>query len=259
MANLNYPGRLIKQGEQDKAIVKAVQKRLNETGCGLLDEDGDFGTKTANAVKLFQARFSALDGTALIIDGKIGSITWAVLFGSDKVRVTEKTSDLLAEVIKIAESQIGVRETKRNQGPEVNVFLKSVGLDAAKGDFAWCAAFVYWCFKTASEKLGKENPAVKKAGVINMWNTAASAGITRLLSADAVSNPSKIKPGFVFVIGNSNGTGHTGIVERVEAGKLITIEGNTNEVGSREGIGVFRHSHRKINSINKGFIDYSKF
>ena len=51
------------------------------------------------------------------------------------------------------------------------------------------------------------------------------------------------------------GTGHTGIVESVSGGFINTIEGNTNESGSRNGIGVFKRQ-RKINSINKGFIEY---
>jgi hypothetical protein len=40
-------------------------------------------------------------------------------------------------------------------------------------------------------------------------------------------------------------------------GRLLTVEGNTNDGGSRNGIGVFQRDARKINQINKGFIDYS--
>ena len=41
-------------------------------------------------------------------------------------------------------SQIGVREaTGRNDGKQVELYLKSVGL--GKG-YAWCSAFVRWCF-----------------------------------------------------------------------------------------------------------------
>jgi len=52
------------------------------------------------------------------------------------------------------------------------------------------------------------------------------------------------------------GLGHTGIVEKVNGGFLTTIEGNTNDGGSREGIGVFRRTGRKIKDINKGFLQY---
>ena len=46
-------------------------------------------------------------------------------------------------------------------------------------------------------------------------------------------------------------------MERGTGGKLVTIEGNTNDGGSREGIGVFRRDKRKIGDINVGFLDYS--
>jgi hypothetical protein len=55
------------------------------------------------------------------------------------------------------------------------------------------------------------------------------------------------------------GLGHSGIVVEVANGFLLTIEGNTNDGGSRNGISVFKRKARKINEINKGFIDYTSF
>ena len=47
-------------------------------------------------------------------------------------------------------SQIGVREaTGRNDGKQVEQYLKSVGL--GKG-YAWCSAFVRWCFDKCGVK-----------------------------------------------------------------------------------------------------------
>jgi hypothetical protein len=46
------------------------------------------------------------------------------------------------------------------------------------------------------------------------------------------------------------------LVEDFRDDRLITIEGNTNLPGDREGIGVFRRTGRKISDINKGFISY---
>lgn len=99
---------------------------------------------------------------------------------------------------------------------------------------------------------------VKTAGVLDHWNRAESKGASRITLVRAKNNPALIKPGHIFVIdtGPAGGAGHTGLVERVIGGKLVTIEGNTNEGGSREGIGVFRRTQRTIASINKGFIDY---
>jgi hypothetical protein len=76
------------------------------------------------------------------------------------------------------------------------------------------------------------------------------------LHSDGKENPELVKPGMLFIMSTGGGNGHTGIVEKVIGGRLVTIEGNTSDAGSREGIGVFRRDARKIASINKGFIDY---
>jgi hypothetical protein len=61
----------------------------------------------------------------------------------------------------------------------------------------------------------------------------------------------------IFVMDYGRGAGHTGLVESVQGGRLVTLEGNTNDDGSREGVGVFRRTGRKVLTINRGFIDYS--
>jgi len=62
----------------------------------------------------------------------------------------------------------------------------------------------------------------------------------------------------LFIIDLGGGFGHSGMVVETNSGRMITIEGNTNDGGSRNGIGVFKRDARKINQINKGFIDYSQ-
>jgi hypothetical protein len=60
---MKYPGRVIKAGEQDAGIVKALKKRLNEMLATEADpalrldpDDPEFGPKMKQAVKLFQTR-----------------------------------------------------------------------------------------------------------------------------------------------------------------------------------------------------------
>src|SRR5262247_1865696 len=102
---MKYPGRVIKVGEADGSIVKAVQTRLNELGCGPLDAQGDFGPKTKASVKLFQARNVDSEGRPLKQDGEVGSLTWSALFGPDTVPVaTGAASTLLDAVLKKAAS-----------------------------------------------------------------------------------------------------------------------------------------------------------
>ncbi len=147
--------------------------------------------------------------------------------------------DIAKHTVTIAQTQIGVVEVplNSNAGPAVEKYLKSVGL--GKG-YAWCMAFVYWCVKEAAGEVYVENPLFKTAGVLAMWNNRKEL---------RVSEP---QPGDIFIIDFGKGLGHTGIVEKVEKDKIITIEGNTNIDGSREGYGVFRRQRTK--TTIKGYL-----
>jgi hypothetical protein len=255
---LPYPGKVVKLGHKDKDTVLAVEHRLNEVGSGPLEEDGEFDRDTLNAVKLFQARSTDTSSLPLQVDGEIGPITWAALFGPQSVPIRNGTSSpLLTAVLEFAATQVGIMEVPpgSNRGPEVDEYVRSVGLSPG-GHFAWCVAFIFFCFEQAAKKLGCKNPMIKTAGVLDHWNKAGTASVPRITAVRATNDPSLVKPGHIFVIDVGGGHGHSGLVERVIGGQLMTIEGNTNQSGSPEGIGVFRRSLRKIVSINKGFIDY---
>ena len=81
-----------------------------------------------------------------------------------------------------------------------------------------------------------------------------SAAIEKAAKAE---DPTKIKPGCIFIIDFGHGHGHTGIVVSTNGGYLTTIEGNTNPELSSNGYGVFKLNRRKIKDITKGFLDYS--
>ncbi|MEO8446700.1 MAG: peptidoglycan-binding domain-containing protein, partial [bacterium] len=138
---MNYPNRIVIKGEVNPKVVKEVQKMLNANGCGPIDVDGDFGNQTFNAVKLFQSRFTDQNGNPLVIDGKIGPLTWASLFGNSNVPSSEPPkSDLVKSILQIASGQVGVMEDPvgSNSGAQVDEYLASVGLN---GGYSWCAAF----------------------------------------------------------------------------------------------------------------------
>lgn len=262
---LPFPGRIVRRDEQDAAVVRALQSRLNEVGCGPVDVDGEFGDQTESAVRLFQARFLDMNDQPLKSDGEVGPLTWGALFGQNTVPVvTEPASDLAGAVLEIARTQLHVREQPlgSNRGPEVDQYIRAVGLNPT-GDFPWCVCFVFFCYQRAAEQLGIENPMIRTASVLDLWNRAGAAGVPRVLHDDAINNPALVKPGQIFIIDTPppGGAGHAGLVEKVISGKLVTIEGNTNDNGSREGIGVFRREGvkgRKISSINKGFVDFTR-
>lgn len=65
----------------NRDITKIVQSKLNAVAGVGLEVDGVFGTETEKAIKNFQAFFGAS------VDGVVGKITWALLFGSPTYEV----------------------------------------------------------------------------------------------------------------------------------------------------------------------------
>jgi hypothetical protein len=261
---MQYPGRIIKIGEQDPGVVQVLKKRLNEAlsldaepMLRLDPGNPNFGPKMKQTVKLFQVRNVDDSGRPLKQDGEIGPLTWAALFGSETVPNRESSSnEFIARALQIAagEESRKVRERPRNsnRGPEVDAYLQRTGLSPGH---AWCCAFVYWCLDEAARQLGRANPMVKTAGCLDHWNRAPSRGAQRILRHKAVENPDLVKPGMIFIMDYGNGLGHTGLVEKLAGGLMTTVEGNTDASRTREGGGVYRLT-RKIVEINKGFIDY---
>lgn len=257
---LDYPGYALRAGVVAPSTIRAVQGRLNQVGCGPIPVSGVFDRATQQAVRLLQARSVDGQGQSLKIDGVVGPLTWAALFGAHRIPSLAATpiSPFLKATLSVALSQVGVMEDPpgSNRGPKVDEYLKSAGLDPSAGSFAWCAAFVYWSFSQAATRLGISNPAIRTAGVLDHWKKAGQAGITRLVAGQILDDLSLLKPGLVFVINTGGGRGHMGLVEDFRDDRLITIEGNTNLPGDREGVGVFRRNGRTISDINQGFLSY---
>ncbi len=252
---MDYPKHIVQKGETDKAVVTAIQQQLRKRGITNVTVDGDFGDETASAVKLFQTLNRDKHNRPLKADGIVGALTWESLF--DVLFPTNATADneLFREALSFAQTQVGVREKppSSNRGKEVEEYQASVG--AHPGDY-WCAAFVYFCFDEAATKLGIANPLFKTPGCLEHWNKSSA---NKIKAKDARDNPSLVKPGHIFIIDHGSGHGHTGIVKRVEGGKLITIEGNSNPNGSSNGIGVFEIGFRSVWQDNlKGYLDYAK-
>lgn len=140
------------------------------------------------------------------------------------------------KVKRIYTSQIGVREaTGNNDGKAVEMYLRATGL--GKG-FSWCAAFVRWTFDSARVKTS-----------ITAWSPTAHndkniVWFQRVMKKEPLS-------GDVFTLwfASKKRIAHTGFVDRRINGSVVqTVEGNTNDAGSREGDGVYMKK-RSINSL----------
>jgi hypothetical protein len=146
------------------------------------------------------------------------------------------------EVASVYHKEIGVREkTGNNDGKEVEKYLAAVGL--GKG-YSWCAAFVSWCLNQ------KEVPNPKSAWVPNWFPSS------KLIYKRGEKNrlPKKADL-FGIYFPEKKRIAHIGFVDdwQEEMGVVITVEGNTNEAGSREGDGVYRKRRliRQIYAVSR--------
>jgi len=168
------------------------------------------------------------------------------------------TETLASAALHIAQSQLGQSEKPvgSNSGPMVNEYLRSVGLNPG---YAWCQAFVYWCYDAAAKKLGASNPVVRTAGVHDCWNHSKKGrAITKVPKAEVLLHPETVAPGDQIILSFGGNKGHTGIVEKAEGGRVHTIEGNSNNNGSREGYEVVRHVRSIKDKALLGFIKYQR-
>lgn len=254
---MQFPGRIIRIGETDAAIVAAIASALASHGYLPTSPPGIFDKAFKSLVKLFQSQNVDEAGLALVVDGEVGSMTWGSLFGAPAAAGTVG-GGLAVAALGTAVTQLGVMEepTGSNRGPMVDQYLASTG--TAPGNF-WCMAFVHWCFREAAAATGVSNPFPKTAGCLDAWNKVRKARPTRVISrAAAMTDPSLVRPGQVFILDHGGGLGHTGFVRQSFGGPLRTIEGNSNPLGSRNGLGVFELNRRKVADPSlKGFLDFS--
>ncbi len=139
-------------------------------------------------------------------------------------------------ILQVAESQLGAREaTGKNDGVAVESYLHYTGNN--NGD-PWCASFVSWVYG----KAGYETP-----------RTAWSPGLFPVSKRVSVPQPADV---FGIYFASLKRIAHCGIVKTQRGSWIITIEGNTNTAGSREGDGVYT-KYRHIRTI-KYFADWLK-
>jgi hypothetical protein len=142
-----------------------------------------------------------------------------------------------------------VHEVTQNDSPRIREYLNTAG---AKPGSPWCASFVFWCFVRAGWRLSDGPGHPQSAFGWKAW--AAKLGI--LLNTCKGAQRGDLA-GWV----NADGTGHIFFI--VKAYSILgiwfmqTIEGNSNDAGSREGDRVIRKTRRwtsKMFRINMGAV-----
>lgn len=123
-------------------------------------------------------------------------------------------------VIETYRAEIGVREaTGNNDGHHVEKYLASTNLGPG---YAWCAAFVNW--------------SNRHCGVIGPQGAAWSPSWFTKEKLTHYPLPGDV---FGLYYKSKGRIAHVGFVDDWSATKVRTVEGNTNDAGSREGDGVY--------------------
>ena len=134
------------------------------------------------------------------------------------------------ELVDVFRSQIGIRQTGNNTGPEIDMYLAAVGLDPG---YAWCGAFAGWGYLELN--LCIPNGAAWTPSWFPESNTIPAVEALRGdVGGIYFQSLQRIAHIVVFEQDWNN------------AGNMITtIEGNTNDTGSRTGDGVYRKYRMK--------------
>lgn len=151
-------------------------------------------------------------------------------------------STLSRAVMGEASNNVGIRETSKNYSPAISRFLAFVGISKPS---PWCAAFACTMVNDACKKLGIKNKMPKSASVHALVIKAKKAGLWTPACT----------PGYLCAHDSGGGKGHMGIAAsyKLSNDDVMSIEGNTNKAGSREGDSV-EVKFRPMSYWNLGFI-----
>jgi len=215
-------------------LVSELQKLLNKIlAPSKVTPDGDFGEKTRKAVIEFQKKAN------ITADGIVGKGTWTALANATTKVI--KTPVQLKGLSDIAAKYIGVKETGNNKAGSSKKMLEifeadNLVINGKTDGYPWCAAFVSLCVqklcRTSSlygALIPPREPSVNR--FLNIW-----AKQNNCLVFKPDSKVFTAMKGDIVVFTFS----HIGIVESNNGTTITTIEGNTNDAGSREGITVAR-------------------
>ncbi|GAF05602.1 C40 family peptidase [Saccharicrinis fermentans] len=152
--------------------------------------------------------------------------------------------DVRQKLLNNLNEQLHVREVTQNSSPDIDKYLHHVGFDYP---VAWCAAFVSWNLYN----VGISNPNsawspsfARDKDVIWYSKSGYKNKKTIALAGDVVT----------FYYSSLKRVGHVGFyIKTDKSGYFITIEGNTNNNGSRTGDGVYKkkRSPKKVYAISR--------
>lgn len=217
-----------KKGARGKKV-RLIQEWLSLNGLGLF-VDGDFGAATDYAVKEFQRT------KRLKVDGVVGEKTFSMLIlpMTNALKHISPDGKSIGQMV-VAHAEQHLKQNPReiggqNKGPWVRLYMN--GNDGSQ--WLWCAGFVSFILKRACTSLDVRLPIKTSVSCDTLAANAKEKGIF-LKESNAVDRE-QITPGSLFLDRRTpTDWVHTGIVVHADDEVYETVEGNTNDEGSREG------------------------
>jgi hypothetical protein len=134
------------------------------------------------------------------------------------------------DAIKSFKESVGLFKTDisdHNDGKLVETYLKYCNL--SKGN-PWCAAFVCWC-------LGQNNIQNPRSGYCPNLFSQKNTIWQRNKKDNQIPLPADVFGLYFYKKGR---IAHVGFIKNWTKQTVATVEGNTNQAGSRDGDGVYR-------------------
>jgi hypothetical protein len=151
-------------------------------------------------------------------------------------------NDFQRRILKTALNFVGEREVGNNIRFENLRFEELMAKSGWERGQAWCAYFGEVVYREAGlTQLADLFSGSAVQTLTNIRKALETQGLGNVISPNSVSRPNV---GDIFIMqsygdGDPSWTGHLGIVARVmKNGLFVTVEGNTNSEGGREGIEV---------------------
>jgi len=228
---------VIVMGMKNSPDVKKVQewinlwKRYDPKWNVITRIDGDFGPSTQSAVMEFQKYHK------LKVDGIVGNLTWQKLTEPMRKAFSRINEDLSLKelIVAYAKQQLASspREFNQNEGTWVRAYM-----DGHEGSvWAWCMGFVQTVIDQATFTIGQKltdyMPFTYSCDDVGNYGHKNK---NLLRNEELKTDTSQVEPGDIFlVVKTPFDWTHTGIVIKVDGHWIDTVEGNTNDEGSREG------------------------
>lgn len=241
-------GKIYKKGSKGKRV-KLIQEWLSLNNIHVC-VDGNFCPATEEAVRQFQKR------EGLKVDGIVNKKTYSRLILPMKQAltfITVKKKSLGEMIISYAtqHTQQNPREIGgQNKGPWVRLYMN--GHEGPQ--WPWCAGFACFILKKACKTLEIPLPIKSSFSCDILALDAKQKGL--FVKENRIADRTQITPGSFFLVRRTSTDWiHAGIVETAREDFFHTIEGNTNDEGSREGYEVCK---RIRGYSKKDFIVFEK-